>query len=225
MDPHPAFEASGTPLSTTNPYCEALGIQVPRLEVAKDNPDANYYALLVVALLERGKPITLEDAAKRFEEAGVAPAGRALASLKRCRPGRPPIYRDGDLYALDPYDDETDLWAFRLGLRPPRAPALRVIRPSPGRLPSPDKPLTVAQLDEAWREGRRGAQPMEPDIGRLGEVLAAGRCDSRARRRVVGTRRRARCRSVGEASGWGSHRHRATLGPYATRPGGPRSHP
>ncbi len=83
----------------------------------------------------------------------MAPAGRALASLKRCRPGRPPIYRDGDRYALDPYDHETDLWAFRLGLRPPRAPALRVIRPSAGTLPSPDEPLTVAQIDEAWRDG------------------------------------------------------------------------
>jgi hypothetical protein len=84
-------------MTTTNPYCEALGIQVPSLEAAKSSPDANYYSLLIVALLERGEPITLEEAAKRFEEAGVAPADRALASLKRCRPGRPPIYRDGDL--------------------------------------------------------------------------------------------------------------------------------
>ena len=66
-------------MTTTNPYCEALGIQVPRLEVAKLSADANFYSLLVVALLERGEPITLEDAAKRFEAAGIAPAGRALA--------------------------------------------------------------------------------------------------------------------------------------------------
>lgn len=89
-------------MNTTNPYCEALGIQVPSLEVARGSPTANYYSLLIVALLERGEPITLEEAAKRFEEAGVAPARRALASLKRCKPGRPPVYRNGDLYALDP---------------------------------------------------------------------------------------------------------------------------
>src|SRR5438876_7595867 len=111
-------------MSVTNPYCERLGIQVPRLEVARNSPDANYYSLLIVALLERGKPITLEEAAKRFEEAGVGPAALALSSLKRCKPGRPPIYRDGDLYALDPYDHEADLWAFRLGLRPAKAAAL-----------------------------------------------------------------------------------------------------
>ena len=136
-----------------NPYCQALGIEVPRLEAAKNSPDANTYSLLIVALLELGRPITLEAAAARFEGAGIAPAGQALASLKRCRPARPPIYRDGDRYALDPHDAEADLWAFRLGLRPPKAPALRVVRPESEPLPAPGEPLTVAQLDAAWREG------------------------------------------------------------------------
>ncbi len=140
-------------MSTTNPYCEALAIPVPRLEMAKERADANYYSLLIVTLLERGEPITLEEAARRFEAAGIAPAGRALASLKRCKPARPPIYRDGNLYALDPFDDEVDLWAFRLGLRPAKVPELRIGRPDPDPLPSPDVPLTVAALDEAWREG------------------------------------------------------------------------
>jgi hypothetical protein len=139
--------------STTNSYCEALGIQVPDLETAKASRDANYYALLIVVLLERGKPVTLQEAAQRFEEAGVSSAESALASLKRCRPGRSPIYRDGDLYALDPHDAEADLWAFRLGLRPPKAVSLRVVRPDPGPLPSVDLALTVTQLDEAWRDG------------------------------------------------------------------------
>ena len=38
----------------SNPYCTALGIPVPRLEDARSSPDANYYSLLLVALLERG---------------------------------------------------------------------------------------------------------------------------------------------------------------------------
>ena len=143
-------------MSTTNPYCEALGIQVPRLETAAKSRAANYYSLLIVALLERGEPITLEEAAKRFEEAGVAAADRALASLKRCQPARAPIYRDGDLYALDPHDDEIDLWAFRLGLRPPKAAPLELVVPETGPLPALDEPLTVAALDEAWRHGVPG---------------------------------------------------------------------
>ena len=140
-------------MSATNSYCKRLGIEVPLLEVAKDSPDANWYSLLIVALLERGEPITLEEAARRFEEAGVAPAGHALDSLKRCRPARPPVYRDGDHYALDAHDAEADLWAFRLGLRPAKAAPRPAVPPAPIALPNPDQALTVAFLDEAWREG------------------------------------------------------------------------
>lgn len=140
-------------MTSTNPYCQALGISVPDLARAKDKPDANFYSLLIVALLERGAPMTLLEAAQRFEQAGIAPAASALQSLKRCKPGRPPIYRDGDLYALDPHDDGTDFWAFRLELRPRRAPMLAVVRPAPQPLPSGDEPVTIAELDEAWRGG------------------------------------------------------------------------
>jgi hypothetical protein len=137
----------------TNRYCEALGIPVPCLEQARCSPDANYYSLLIVVLLERGGPVTLEQAAARFEQAGVAPAAEALRSLKRCKPGRAPIYRHGGLYELDPHDDEADLWAFRLGLRPAKARATPNLRLVPGPLPGLEVPLTVPALEEAWRGG------------------------------------------------------------------------
>jgi len=136
----------------TNRYCEALGISVPALEKVKDHGDANTYSLLIVALLERGEAMTLLQVAARFAAAGVASAERALQSLQRCKPARAPVYRDGDHYALDPHDDELDLWAFRLGLRPPRMPRLSVVRSAPGEpLPDLHEHLTVAELDEAWR--------------------------------------------------------------------------
>jgi hypothetical protein len=138
----------------TNAYCDVLGIPVPALEKVAGHPEANSFSLLVVALLERGGPMTLLDVALRFERAGVAFADEALASLSRCRPARPPVYRDGDLYALDPRDDEADLWAFRLGLRPPRADVARVKTPEPPPSPGPEVPLTVAELEEAWRGDR-----------------------------------------------------------------------
>ena len=137
----------------TNPYCAALGIGIPNLEEAKDNRDANYFRLLIVVLLERGEPVTLQEAAQRLEEVGVAPAAHALASLKRCKPGRAPIYRDGDWYALDPHDAEVDHLVFRLGLRPSKAAAPAVDRPAPEPLLTVDAPLTAAYLDEAWRDG------------------------------------------------------------------------
>lgn len=134
----------------TNRYCEALGIGVPVLERVKDQRDANTYSLLLVALLERGEAMTLAEVAERFAAAGVAPAERALKSLKRCQPARAPVYRDGDRYSLDPHDAQLDLWAFRLGLRPAKMPRLSVVRSAPETPPDIDEPLTVAELDEAW---------------------------------------------------------------------------
>jgi hypothetical protein len=136
----------------TNPYCQVLGITVPTLESVKDHTEASTYTLLIVALLEHGAPMTLAEVAKRFERAGIAPAESAVRSLSRCRPARSPVYRDGDQYSLDPYDDETDLWAFRLGLRGPKFPRLTIAKPqaAPDVLPGLDQPLTVAELDEAW---------------------------------------------------------------------------
>jgi len=136
----------------TNRYCEVLGIDVPSLGEVRDHREANTYSLLIVALLERGDAMTLGEVAERFDAAGVAPAERALRSLKRCKPARSPVYRDGYHYALDPHDQEVDLWVFRLGLRPPKVPTVSVVRHVPDPLPDLDEPLTVAELDEAWRE-------------------------------------------------------------------------
>lgn len=55
-----------------NRYCEALAINVPVLDLVKDHPAANTYSLLIVALLERGEPMTLVEVAERFETARVS---------------------------------------------------------------------------------------------------------------------------------------------------------
>jgi hypothetical protein len=136
-----------------NSWCETLGIDVPVLDVVLGHPDANTYALLMVALLEQGAPMSLAEVAERLAEAGHAPATQALRSLKRCRPARAPVYRVGDRYTLDPHDRELDLWAFRLGLRPPRSVrvAPETVAP-PARLPGPGEPLTPSEVDEAFRD-------------------------------------------------------------------------
>ena len=86
-----------------------------------------------------------------LEVAGIAPASFALASLKKCKPARPPVYRDGDRYALDPHDDEVDHWAFRLGLRPPRAIA-----------PRPPRPTSLTRRTAHGRHPRRGVARRHP---------------------------------------------------------------
>jgi hypothetical protein len=134
-----------------NPWCRALGIQVPALESVVDHPEANTYSMLIVALLEAGEPMTLSEVAYRFEVAGIADRPDARRSLSRCKPDRAPVYRDGDRYHLDPHDHELDLWLFRLGLRPPRVslplPPPREHKP----VPSPNVPLSFEELVEAWR--------------------------------------------------------------------------
>jgi hypothetical protein len=136
----------------SNPWCDALKIPVPSLASVKDHREANTYALLQVALLERGAPMTLAEVAARFAEAGVAPAADALASLQRCRPDRPPVYRDGDRYHLDPHDHDLDLWVFILGLRPARVARAMPAQPLPKGVIDTSAPLTRAELDEAWRD-------------------------------------------------------------------------
>lgn len=137
---------------TSNVWCQTLGITPPKLEVIAGHREANTFTLLLVALLERGEPMTLAEVAARFEEADIAERSRALLSLQRCKPGRPPVYREGDLYHLDPHDDELDLWVFRLGLRPPKVARTppKVIEAAP--LPGPDTTLSVGELDEAWKD-------------------------------------------------------------------------
>ena len=134
-----------------NLYCKILGITVPRLEDVVSHREAGAFSLLLVALLEHGAPMTLEAVATRLAEAGLGKRAAVLASLRRCRPGRPPAYRKDDLYGLDPHDAELELWAFRLGLRPPKAAAVSIVRPPPPPPPSQDAPLSLEELRFAWR--------------------------------------------------------------------------
>lgn len=149
-----AVSSETAPMSNETPprdWCQLLGIARPNLDTVVGHTDANTYALLITALLERCAPMTLTEVAERFEAAGVAGREAALASLKRCRPARAPVYRDGDRYGLDPHDDELDLWAFRLGLRGPKIPFTpREPPPPPPPRPAPDVPLTPEELDLAW---------------------------------------------------------------------------
>jgi len=135
-----------------NPYCDILGIEVPRLEAVRHHEGATTFSLLIVALLERGGPMTLVEVAERFEQARIAPAGDALRALRRCRPARPPVWRDGDHYGLDPHDDDLDLRVFMLGLRPPRIQSPAPARPQPEPLPGPEQRLSVEELEEAWKD-------------------------------------------------------------------------
>jgi hypothetical protein len=77
---------------------------------------------MVVALLERGRPMTVEEIAERLTEAGaVARSGDMVLALKRAWHGREPVYRDprGGL-GLNLLSSQLQRMVFHAGLRLPR---------------------------------------------------------------------------------------------------------
>lgn len=164
----------------SNHWCEALGIEPPNLGAVKDHREANTFARMLVALMERGAAMTLVEVADRFAEVGVAESTAALRSLQSCKPGRRPVHRDGDHYWLDPHDDELDLWVFMLGLRLPSTPPVQSVVFEPSPVLGDDVPLSVGELDkaftdqnlEAWSARRlvlavldaHGQEPVSPQL-------------------------------------------------------------
>lgn len=175
---------------TRNEWCQVLGIDPPSLAAVADHRDANSYALLLVTLLEHGQPMTLLDVAARFEEAGIAPLGRALLSLQRCKPGRPPVYREGDHYHLDPHDAELDLWAFRLGLRPPKVAPVE--KPAVELPPAPALHLHLEACELERRPGATRASTTGPASSSSSQfsTLRGGPCEPGEVVTLVGTHTR-----------------------------------
>ncbi len=75
--------------TTSNRYCERVGLaSVPRVEDVLDRDEVTLFHLMVVALLERGRPMTVEEIAERLTEAGaVARSGDMVLSLKKAAEG------------------------------------------------------------------------------------------------------------------------------------------
>ncbi|AUX42473.1 uncharacterized protein SOCE26_039060 [Sorangium cellulosum] len=145
-----AQPAEAHPQGTTEPpqnrYCERLGIAVPRVEDVAAQGRAKLFHLMIVALLERGAPMMLDEIAERLDEAGViAETGDLAGSLQRAWHGMEPVYRDG----TGRFGLRLDAFALRILLRtagllgtcvkpPPPAPT----PPAPGD----DDPLSAGRM-------------------------------------------------------------------------------
>ena len=135
-----------------NRYCQHLGIPVPRIEDVSGRPDVTLFQLAVVALLERGGPMTVDEIAARLDRATL-PARLArpdfVVAVKKAWHGQPPLVRDGDeRLALDLLSSEFRHIAFVAGLRPSV-----VQRPAPGGLRPPkkdDEPLSEDEVTAAF---------------------------------------------------------------------------
>lgn len=131
----------------SNDWCRILETETPKLEQVVGHREANTFALLLVALLERGAPMTLAEVAARLAEVGYGGEAWVLRSLQRCKPGRPPLYREGERYHLDPHAREAGFWVRRLDLRPPPE---KLPRRAAEPVPGPEVPLSEDDLDEAF---------------------------------------------------------------------------
>jgi hypothetical protein len=146
-------------MDTGNAYCERLDtLRVPRVEEFVGRRvllgRATLFDLMIVALLENGGPMALESIAARLLEAGAdSKTGDMLLSLKKSWRRREPLYEDeAGLVALNVTHPDLDLELFTLGLRPPHVDPLP--EPSPMEMPGEEVPLSLEELDAAFR-GRR----------------------------------------------------------------------
>lgn len=140
-------------MAESNPYCERLGVPVPRVEDALGRRDAKLFHLMIVALLERGGPMSVEEIGARLETAGaMAPSGDLVLALRKAWHGLQPVYRthDGRMgLELSSIELESHLW--RLKLREPRfRPPDEAPLPDPV-LPGDEIPLLANEIAVALR--------------------------------------------------------------------------
>jgi hypothetical protein len=135
-----------------NLYCERLGLSIPRLDDVAGRKGVKLFHLMVVALLERGRPMGLGDLAGRLRAAGVvAGSGDLALSLKKAWHGMEPIYRNAEgNFGLNLSSSALERILWTAGLRVPRftAPA----PPEEPVQPADEVPLSEDELDAAFRD-------------------------------------------------------------------------
>jgi hypothetical protein len=135
----------------SNPYCERLGIAVPRPEemIAKGKP--KLFHLVVAVLLERGEPMSFDALCDRIAAAGFDAGTRDLRqSVLKSWHGSELVYRDSRKnFGLNLSSNDLDLFLFMAGLRPAKVqllPPVEVIQPAD------DAPLSVEELNAAFKD-------------------------------------------------------------------------
>jgi hypothetical protein len=136
-----------------NQYCDRLRLPVPDLDVALTHLEVRVAHLMALAVLEAGRPLSLDAIADRLERL-VVPARVATAvdavSLRRAWHGHSPLVRDSNdgRFYLDLLAHHEIGWIAYLA-DPLRAPSTRP-RPEDYRPPSDDQPLSRVEVDAAF---------------------------------------------------------------------------
>jgi hypothetical protein len=139
-----------------NRYVVRLGlVGQASVEDAYQLTGAKILHLMIVAILEQGGPLDLEQMVARLERAGVpSRVGNLAVSVQKAWAGRPPIYRD----THGRFDLDLQYWELPWLLRglgllpPPKGPAI-VPEPSPPPpSPAPSEPLSQDEVTAAFRD-------------------------------------------------------------------------
>lgn len=134
----------------TNRYCERLAIPRPAVERFIGRHDMSLLRLIVLALLEHGGPLSMEEIADRLVDAGVcAPSGDMLRSLRKAWHGLPPVVKEPDgTMGLDLESWELKHLAWELG-RETKPAAEAPPAPLAAELPGDHVPLREEEVRDA----------------------------------------------------------------------------
>lgn len=157
--------ATTAPSDSLNRYCQQLGVPVPRLEEVLSRKRLKMREAMIVALLERGSPMGVDELANRLGAAGFSStSGDMATSVLKAWRKLAPIVKDGDeRFALEVNESiEWLMLLYRLGIKvsPASAPPPDV----PTR--QPDEPLTFEEVEAAFKD-------RSPNMGATRIVAAA----------------------------------------------------
>lgn len=134
----------------TNRYCERLAISRPAVEHFIGRRDTSLLRLIVLALLEHGGPLSMEEIADRLLDAGVrAPSGDMVRSLRKAWHGLPPVIKEPDgTMGLDLESWDLKHLAWELG-RETKPAAEAAPAPPAAAMPADDVPLREEEVRDA----------------------------------------------------------------------------
>jgi hypothetical protein len=143
--------------SMADGYCELIRIPTPSLDDLAGRRDVKLFHLMVVALLERGGPMSIDELADRLDDAGVlVPTDDLRMSLSKAWHGLKPIYRAPDgRFALELEDFELGHIVRALGLDARDRNGARASTPLPPPMTNEDEPLSRAEVEAALRDPSR----------------------------------------------------------------------
>lgn len=147
--PRPAAPPPPPVQARPNAYSARLHVPTPSLDAIVASKRLNVRQAMIVALIERGGPMSGAELARRLDAAGVeSGSGDMELSIRKAWRGLAPIEKGPDgRYSLDLGWPDWTFTLWELGLKEPPTPTPPVVLPAPAA----DAPLTLEEVEAALR--------------------------------------------------------------------------